>query len=124
MIDIVWPLELPQKPYVNGYEEGIGNSQVIETDMDTGPSKRRRRSQSAPTPFTMPMIFSLEQKRIFTEWYEKILQGGVKTFEWIHPTKGTTAYFQFAKPSEGIKFSLLNNSGIYFTTIMNLNLLP
>lgn len=124
MINIIYPPTLPDRPLTDNFSQTIGRSQVIETEMDSGPAKRRRRSMSAPKPYTMNMVLDISQVDIFEDWYDNTLQGGVKAFEWVDPIKRTPAYFQFTKPSERPTISPWNNSGTYFLLQMNISMLP
>lgn len=124
MINIVYPPTLPDRPLTEGFTQTIGRSQVIETNMDTGPAKYRRRSMCAPQPYTMSFVLDENQVGIFEDWYDNTLQGGVKAFEWVHPIKRTPAYFQFTKPSERPVISPWNNAGNYFLLQINISMLP
>ena len=124
-INITFPFSIDKRPYVNGFQYGIGTSDVITTDMDTGPAKSRRRSRSAPRDVTYPMILSREELLIFEDWYDNTLQGGILPFEANHPIyEDKSAYYRFAKPGEKPVATPLNNAALYFTLTLKLQILP
>lgn len=124
MIDIVYPIDLPQRPETDNFSRTIGHSDVIVSDMDTGPSKRRRRSQANPIPYQMNIVVDIHQLEVFEDWYENTLKGGIMTFEWADPIKQTPAYFQFTNPTERPTATPYNNAGNLFTIQLNLSMLP
>lgn len=124
-IEITLPPEIDRKPYVNGFSFGLGRSDVIVTDMETGPAKARRRSQAAPRPMTWPMILNRDELQIFEDWYDNTLQGGTLPFEASHPIyEDRSIYLRFANPKEKPQATPLNNAALYFTLTLNLLILP
>ncbi|MCM1497278.1 MAG: hypothetical protein NC124_02315 [Clostridium sp.] len=124
MISEVWPLGLPQIPLTNGFSMTIGRSEVIKSDMDTGPSKRRRRSMSAPRPMKVSMVLTINQVLLFEEWYDNTIMGGVKPFKWVNPLTGAETYFQIQDPENRPTISPESNSGQYFSLTLDLAIIP
>lgn len=124
-INITFPPSIDMKPYVNGFQYSIGRSDVITTDMDTGPKKSRRRSQAAPRPVTFPMILTRDQLEVFEDWYDNTLQGGILPFEANDPIyEDRSVFYRFANPQEKPVATPLNNAALCFTVTLNLQILP
>lgn len=123
-IDITWPLGLPQIPLTDGFSMTLGRSEVIVSDMDTGPSKRRRRSMAAPRPMKFKLVLNLSQVLLFEEWYDNVLMGGILPFSWFNPLTQNEAYFQFTNPSNRPQISPESNSGQYFAITLDVSLIP
>lgn len=124
-INITFPPSIDMKPYVNGFQYGIGRSDVITSEMDTGPTKTRRRSQAAPRDVSYPLILSRDQLEVFEDWYDNTLKGGILPFEGNDPIyEDRTVYYRFAKPMEHPVAIPLNNAALYFTVTLELQILP
>jgi hypothetical protein len=123
-INITWPASLPDRPMTDGYEQTLSRSDVIVSEMETGPAKVRRRSLAAPRPITMQFVLTIPQIDIFEEWYDETLNGGALPFEWVHPIKRTPTYFRFTDPKEKPKISPFNNAGTLFVLKIDVSILP
>lgn len=124
MIDITWPTGLPQLPLTDGFSLTIGRSEVIQTDMDTGPGKRRRRSLSSPRPMKITMVLTIEQVLLFEEWYDNTIMGGVKPFSWINPVTQKEEYFQITDPTTRPTITPENGAGQHFLLSLDLSIIP
>lgn len=89
-----WPVSLPQYPLQEGYKEAPG-ANVIESQVDAGPPKRRRRYTKRNDPHTM--IFELDDTQLatFKSFYGTTLQDGNLSFDYVHPAEAVLATWQF-----------------------------
>lgn len=83
MADIVYPAELPC------FEEDslsvTPKPCVIQTSMDVGPAKRRRRDTVTEFAVKGSKKMTKEQFSIFETFFFVSLGAGVKSFDWHHP---------------------------------------
>jgi hypothetical protein len=102
MANPVWPGTLPAFVEESGYSERLP-AQSIETAMETGPSKTRRRFSVNVRPFGFTVKMSDAQFAIFDAFYLNTLQGGSLKFDWVHPRTRTAATFQFRLPPPSMR---------------------
>lgn len=89
-----WPATLPDNFMAQGYTESPGQN-VLETPMEVGPPKRRRRSTAARRPITGKMHMTDAQVEILDAFYEDDCGSGALPFTWTHPRTGAAATFYF-----------------------------
>jgi hypothetical protein len=94
-----WPSELPQSPLMDGLDiVRLANS--IETNMDVGDPKSRRRFTGRRSIMTFGIIVTAYQKSIFDNFYDNTLVDGNQPFTWTDIETGETAVtFVFEKDS-------------------------
>lgn len=92
-----WPATLPQHVLEQGYSEKL-EDQTIETQVDAGIAKIRRRYTSANQLFQVTIQMTNAQAQTFETFYRDTLQGGVLSFDWVHPRYRTAASFRFRRP--------------------------
>lgn len=92
-----WPAGLPQFVQEQGYSETL-RDQSIESPMDAGPPKVRRRFTGNYRPLTWTIRCDAEQAEAFEEFYEVMLAGGTLPFTWVHPRTQRESLFRFRKP--------------------------
>lgn len=97
MSNPTWPAALPQFALEQGYSEKLPD-QVLETSMDSGPPKARRRFTTNTRPFGMVLEMDAEQSEIFEQFFFQTLGAGVKKFDWVHPRTRVAATFRFRRP--------------------------
>jgi len=85
-----WPTTLPQYPRRDGYTFKPG-SNVIESETETGPPKRRRRATARIDRFGCSLVLDADQWTEFYEFYHSILEDGSLACNWIHPETGLPA---------------------------------
>lgn len=93
----VWPTELPQYVDESGYEEKSPET-VLESQMDAGPAKLRRRFTTAYRPFRLSISCDAEQVPYFDTFYETTTAFGTIPFDWVHPRTRAAGTFRFRKP--------------------------
>lgn len=96
-------------PITRAYKYRNGKT-VIHSEMDLGLSTARRRARIAPTKFTLPFLFSGEQKEVFESWVFNELEASEN---WFYMPLRTGDYdlevhkCQFLEtPGEGADFEL------------------
>lgn len=92
-----WPATLPQHLQEAGYRESLGK-QSIETPMDTGPAKIRRRTTRMPRMINGTIAMTSAQATLFEAFYETDCAGGSLTFTWVHPRTRAPATLRFRDP--------------------------
>jgi hypothetical protein len=71
---------------------------MVETDMDAGPPKRRRRSLEKYQIVASYAVTSAELTS-FNNWYRTDAGSGVNSFEWTDPRNSTVRIVRFSKSS-------------------------
>jgi hypothetical protein len=84
MANPLWPVDLPQDVFVDGYDEKFPNA-VLRTDMDAGPPKQRRRFTAAVKPMTVVVGLTRDQVESLESFFEDTLGMGAISFDWVHP---------------------------------------
>lgn len=93
----VWPGTLPQYVLEAGYQETL-EDQTVESQMDTGPAKVRRRFTNSVRRFQVTIQCDEVQAADFEAFYLTTLAGGSLPFEWVHPRTRAIRTFRFKKP--------------------------
>lgn len=92
-----WPTTLPQYVLEAGYQETL-EDQTVESQMDTGPAKVRRRFTTSVRRFQVTIQCTEAQAVDFEDFYTVTLAGGSLPFEWVHPRTQVARTFRFKKP--------------------------
>lgn len=82
-----WPASLPQRPSYPGYGEAP-QSQVLKSDMDAGPPKRRRRFTAGTRTLSVQYDLTEQQVEDFKSFFYGELAAGALPFEWTDPRTG------------------------------------
>ena len=86
----VWPAELPQQLFVNGYSQSFAET-TIKSEMDAGPAKVRRRFTAGVEPVSGTMLLTETQLGYLRTFFVDTLLGGSLRFSWTKPPAHTTA---------------------------------
>lgn len=92
-----WPSTLPEYVLEQGFSEQMPD-QLLQTSMEAGRSKTRRRYSTNNPAFTVSIAMTLAQRAIFEDFIDDDLVGGSLPFTWVHPLHRTAANFQLRKP--------------------------
>ena len=90
MADIDWLSTLPTEILVGGYRRSTKDL-LLESPMEQGPPKVRRRMTNNIDPFPCSMLMTTAQLAIFKPFHEDTLLGGALRFNFLDPDDGTTA---------------------------------
>ncbi|CAB5220423.1 hypothetical protein UFOVP233_72 [uncultured Caudovirales phage] len=112
----VWPATLPAFVLEAGYQEGL-EDQTVETQMDAGPAKIRRRFTTSTRRFQVTVQMTPEQAAIFETFYLTTLSGGSLPFDWVHPRTQVAKTFRFRRPPPTVQVA---GSGAIVRYSMNL----
>lgn len=93
----VWPVALPQRVLKDGYVEQTPENS-IESTMDAGAPKSRRRFTANYVSFQVTIACSAAQADDFDTFFQTTLKDGNLAFDWVHPRKQTLATFRFRLP--------------------------
>lgn len=93
---IVWPAGLPQAPDLSWSESKLEN--VVETETDGGPKKRRRRYTRAVEKLSLPLTLTEAQVATLKTFHTTTLADGILPFEMVHPRTGLTHEFTWTSP--------------------------
>lgn len=93
-----WPGSLPQYVLEQGYSEKL-NDQAVESSVDAGPPKVRRRFTKQVRTFAMTVRLSPSQKETFEGFWQDTLLGGTIPFDWVHPLTRSITTFRFRQPA-------------------------
>lgn len=93
----VWPAGLPQYVREQGFGENLPD-QTIESQMDAGLPKARRRYTQNYRPIQATIWCDADQHALFEFFYEEALGGGVLPFHWVNPLTQVLAEFRFKRP--------------------------
>ena len=67
---------------------------TLETQMDAGPPKARRRFSAGIRKLDMKMIMTAAQVATLDAFYVTTLSGGALTFDYAHPRTGATETYR------------------------------
>lgn len=93
-----WPITLQDKLNEAGFSLEIPN-QYIETDMDVGPKKRRRRTTASLERISCSIWIEKSDYVTFKNFFDVTLAGGTLPFEFEHPFTGVLTEFTMSNPS-------------------------
>lgn len=98
MPNATWPNTLPAYVLESGFQERL-QDQVVESQMDSGPAKIRRRFTKAIRFFACQMLMTPEQTTTFETFWQTTLKGGSLPFDWVHPRTRAATTFRFRSPA-------------------------
>lgn len=93
----LWPAELPQKFDESGFSEEFGNN-VITTEMDSGPPKKRRRFTASVDKISGKMYMTQSQANTLETFYKTTCADGSIDVEMLHPRTGSSVILQWDAP--------------------------
>jgi len=97
MANATWPNGLPQILLKDGYGEKPGEN-TIETPVDSGPAKSRRRGTARVRHITASLLLTASERSTFETFHDSTLADGSLPFDWVHPLTQAAATFMFRKP--------------------------
>lgn len=97
-----WPAGLPQYVLEQGYSE-TQPDQSIESNMEGGPAKVRRRFTTNFRPIKATIRCDDTQAALFETFYYDTLEGGTLPFDWVHPRTRTACTMRFRKPAPSLR---------------------
>ena len=89
-----WPTELQDYLNEENFQLTEGETNV-ETAMDVGPKKRRRRITNGVDQMTCSILVKKAEYNIFKNFYRVTLGGGIKEFEFNNPITETLETWRF-----------------------------
>ena len=92
-----WPVTLPEYVLEGGYSEQLPRN-TVETEMDSGPMKVRRRFTKVYRRFQVSMILTAEQAVTFEAFYLTSCGSGSIPFDWVHPRTRAPMSMRFVNP--------------------------
>jgi hypothetical protein len=102
MANATWPGTLPVYVQEGGYSESL-QDQTIESQMDAGPAKIRRRFTKSLRKFEITMQMTAAQLTTFETFWNDTLKGGSLPFDWLHPRTRVAATLRFRLPAPKIQ---------------------
>ena len=96
MTDITWPDSLPAYIIEDGYQEQAA-SLTIESSVDQGAPKSRRRFTALYIPMTMTIITDQDGRAAFDEFYYTTTSI-VLPWNWVHPMSQAAVVMRFRLP--------------------------
>lgn len=92
-----WPNSLPPFPEADAFQEQ-DVSQVLRSEMDTGPAKVRRRFTGRVSNFPVRWTLDGVQVSALETFFYDTLGGGSLTFTAKHPRTGANVTLRFLEP--------------------------
>ncbi|CAB4130461.1 hypothetical protein UFOVP119_85 [uncultured Caudovirales phage] len=94
-----WPSQLPAYVLEGSYQEAT-QDQTIESQMESGPAKIRRRFTKLIKKFTIQMAMTEAQvETYFDPFWQTTCLGGSIPFDWVHPRTRASTTFRFRNPA-------------------------
>ncbi len=81
---IIWPVELPQKFLLEGYQETPGNALLV-TEMDSGPAKTRLKNSAVEDNLSGRLKLNYDQRLVFLNFFRNVLRRGAIEFSFPDP---------------------------------------
>jgi hypothetical protein len=115
-----WPSSLPA-PLFGSFSEDSGMN-VLQTPMDAGPAKIRKRSNRASK---MQMSFSLTDSQVTTlETFVQTTISGVARFAFTHPRTGNAVEARIVPSSDGSFYQLSQSGTSRWNVSISMEVLP
>jgi hypothetical protein len=114
-----YPLTLPQYFDAGSWTEEPPDV-LLETPMDAGPYKTRRRFTAGFRPVEGAITYSYDEYLIFDAFFESTLLFGAIPFDWVRPSTRAACVMQFRK--KGVTYSDLEAGNVLAR--MRLYILP
>lgn len=109
MANPTWPASLPQYVQEGGYQETL-QDQTVESNMETGPAKIRRRFTKSIRKFQISMLMTPAQATAFEAFWQDTVKGGSIPFDWVHPRTRAAATLRFRNPAP--QFSTVGGTNV------------
>lgn len=93
-----WPATLPQYVQEGGYQETL-QDQTVESQVEAGPAKIRRRFTKSLRRFSVSMLMTAAQATAFETFWQTTVRGGSLPFDWVHPRTRAATTFRFRNPA-------------------------
>lgn len=93
---MAWPITLPDRFLMDGYDEGPPDL-VLRTEMDAGPAKMRRKGTAGVRNIVGQVTMTTAQVAILDSYYLDDL-ASVGRDSWTHPRTGAAIEFRFVRP--------------------------
>lgn len=97
MANAIWPAGLPQYVLQQGFRESLGDAR-IETAMEAGKPKTRRRYTAVPRQISVTLACDLSQRATLNSFYETTTKHGTLPFDWVDPVTQAPKTFLFRGP--------------------------
>jgi len=112
-----WPLTLPQELLIAGYARSAPDNR-IESQMDVGPGKIRRRTTSAPSKISGTLKMDRTELAAFTQFYLVTTKSGTLRFSWTDPDTSAAVEMRFTDVPSWTK------PGLFYDVALSLEILP
>jgi hypothetical protein len=93
----VWPGTLPIYVLEGGYNEQSAPN-TVESEMDAGPKKSRRRYTATFERFGLSIACTADQAETFRTFWKSTCASGTIPFDWVHPRTRAAMTFYFRNP--------------------------
>lgn len=93
-----WPGTLPAYVQEGGFQERF-QDQAVESQMDSGPAKIRRRFTKPIRFIGVQMLMTQAQVIDLETFWLTTLKGGTLPFDWVHPRTRAATTFRFRNPA-------------------------
>jgi hypothetical protein len=92
-----WPSTLQDKLNEEGFSFNTGST-VLRSDNQMGPAKVRRVMTKSVDTISGTINLTTAQFSVFNYFFDTTLNGGVGTFNFVHPITGVLTVFRFTRP--------------------------
>jgi len=121
----VWPASLPQRFLQEPGATEQPPDVVIESTMDAGPPKARRRFTAGFRLVGGSVALTRDQRAILDDFFMNTLEGGALPFDWIHPITTAPATFRFMPQPNGLRYRQNHPDGVNLVVAeMQLRIMP
>jgi hypothetical protein len=100
----VWPASLPTRMQADSGVTEQPPDIVIESTMDAGPPKARRRFTAGYRIVGGSLALTHDQRATLDAFFLDTLEGGALPFDWIHPITSAPATFRFMPQPDGLRY--------------------
>lgn len=115
-----WPAQLQDLLNTEGFSYDIGTT-TIRTEMDIGPAKVRRRMTKSVDNISAVIFVNESQYSDLYYFFDTTLNGGVGTFNFLHPITQATIEARFI---EAPSYTPVGSGGIMFKASMKWEVMP
>jgi hypothetical protein len=116
-----WPSNVPLAFLNNSYQESFA-SNLLRSDMDSGPAKVRRRTSAGVRPLEGQLLLSGAERAVIEAFFTNTLRSGALPFSATHPRTGASILLRFVEPPAYGDFPTATEA--YYTVSLKLEVLP
>lgn len=118
-----WPGTLPDTQFIGLVD--ASEDERVQTQMDAGPPKIRKRFTAPVRNIQIPIIFTSAEKVILDTFWITTLSNGTLSFDWEDPVDDSTVTYEFvSRPQFKLAVGHSTAASRLWEGVLNLRIIP